>query len=92
MKLSLDSIGYGGYFTAPGEQASLEEAMKRAAIDPAKDVGGKVVRVWPGSIQSGGGNARQPQGHAAVGGLSEGLQGYRLRRLPVPRAVPADYR
>lgn len=31
MKLSLDSIGYGGYFTAPGEQATLEEAMKRAA-------------------------------------------------------------
>lgn len=31
MKLSLDSIGYGGYFTAPGEQASLEEAMNRAA-------------------------------------------------------------
>ncbi len=31
MKLSLDSIGYGGYFTAPGEQANLEEAMKRAA-------------------------------------------------------------
>ncbi|MBN2316711.1 MAG: TIM barrel protein, partial [Sedimentisphaerales bacterium] len=32
MKLSLDSIGYGGYFTAPGEQADLEEAMKRAAM------------------------------------------------------------
>lgn len=31
MKLSLDSIGYGGYFTAPGEQADLEEAMRRAA-------------------------------------------------------------
>jgi len=31
MKLSLDSVGYGGYFTAPGEQATLEEAMKRAA-------------------------------------------------------------
>ena len=31
MKLSLDSIGYGGYFTAPGEEASLEEAMRRAA-------------------------------------------------------------
>lgn len=31
MKLSLDSIGYGGYFTAPGEQATLEEAMRRAA-------------------------------------------------------------
>lgn len=31
MKLSLDSIGYGGYFTAPGEKASLEDAMKRAA-------------------------------------------------------------
>jgi sugar phosphate isomerase/epimerase len=31
MKLSLDSIGYGGYFTAPGEKASLEEAMRRAA-------------------------------------------------------------
>lgn len=31
MKLSLDSIGYGGYFTAPHESASLEEAMRRAA-------------------------------------------------------------
>jgi sugar phosphate isomerase/epimerase len=31
MKLSLDSIGYGGYFTAPGESASLEDSMKRAA-------------------------------------------------------------
>jgi sugar phosphate isomerase/epimerase len=31
MKLSLDSIGYGGYFTAPGEQATLEHAMERAA-------------------------------------------------------------
>ncbi|MBM3747240.1 MAG: sugar phosphate isomerase/epimerase [Acidobacteria bacterium] len=31
MKLSLDSIGYGGYFTAPGERVSLEEAMKRAS-------------------------------------------------------------
>ena len=31
MKLSLDSIGYGGYFTAPGEQATLEHAMRRAA-------------------------------------------------------------
>lgn len=31
MKLSLDSIGYGGYFTAPGESATLEETMKRAA-------------------------------------------------------------
>jgi hypothetical protein len=31
MKLSLDSIGYGGYFTAPGESASLEESMRRAA-------------------------------------------------------------
>ena len=31
MKLSLDSIGYGGYFTAPGEETNLEEAMKRAA-------------------------------------------------------------
>ena len=31
MKLSLDSIGYGGYFTAPGESASLEEAMRRAS-------------------------------------------------------------
>ena len=31
MKLSLDSIGYGGYFTRPGESATLEEAMKRAA-------------------------------------------------------------
>ena len=31
MKLSLDSIGYGGYFTAPGEKTTLEEAMRRAA-------------------------------------------------------------
>ena len=31
VKLSMDSIGYGGYFTAPGEQASLEDAMRRAA-------------------------------------------------------------
>jgi sugar phosphate isomerase/epimerase len=31
MKLSLDSIGYGGYFTAPGEQSTLEDAMRRAA-------------------------------------------------------------
>ena len=31
MKLSLDSIGYGGYFTAPGEQTTLEDAMRRAS-------------------------------------------------------------
>lgn len=31
MKLSLDSIGYGGYFTAPGESVALEETMRRAA-------------------------------------------------------------
>ena len=31
MKLSLDTIGYGGYFTAPGEQTTLEDAMRRAA-------------------------------------------------------------
>jgi len=31
MKLSLDVIGYGGYFTAPGENLNLEEAVKRAA-------------------------------------------------------------
>ena len=31
MKLSLDTIGYGGYFTAPGEQTTLEDAMGRAA-------------------------------------------------------------
>jgi sugar phosphate isomerase/epimerase len=31
MKLSLDSIGYGGYFTAPGESLPLEEAFKKAA-------------------------------------------------------------
>jgi sugar phosphate isomerase/epimerase len=31
MKLSLDSIGYGGYFTRRGESATLEEAMRRAA-------------------------------------------------------------
>lgn len=31
MKLSLDSIGYGGYFTAPGESTTLEDCMRRAA-------------------------------------------------------------
>ncbi len=31
MRLSLDSVGYGGYFTAPGEKLSLEDAFKRAA-------------------------------------------------------------
>ncbi len=31
MRLSLDTIGYGGYFTAPGESLSLEEGVKRAA-------------------------------------------------------------
>jgi len=31
MKLSMDSIGYGGYFTAPGESLPLEEAFKKAA-------------------------------------------------------------
>ena len=31
MKLSLDSIGYGGYFTAPGESTTLEDTMRRAA-------------------------------------------------------------
>jgi sugar phosphate isomerase/epimerase len=31
MKLSLDTIGYGGYFTAPGERTDLEDAMRRAA-------------------------------------------------------------
>jgi len=31
MKLSLDSIGYGGYFTAPGESLPLEETFRRAA-------------------------------------------------------------
>jgi sugar phosphate isomerase/epimerase len=31
MKLSLDSIGYGGYFTRNGESATLEEAMRRAS-------------------------------------------------------------
>lgn len=31
MKLSLDTVGYGGYFTAKGEQLSLEKAFKRAA-------------------------------------------------------------
>ncbi|KPJ81130.1 MAG: hypothetical protein AMS17_19830 [Spirochaetes bacterium DG_61] len=31
MKLSMDSVGYGGYFTAPGESLPLEEAFKRAA-------------------------------------------------------------
>jgi len=31
MKLSLDVIGYGGYFTLPGENLVLEEAVRRAA-------------------------------------------------------------
>lgn len=31
MKLSLDTIGYGGYFTAPNERLSLEDAIRRAA-------------------------------------------------------------
>ncbi|MCI0538585.1 MAG: sugar phosphate isomerase/epimerase [Verrucomicrobiales bacterium] len=31
MKLSLDTIGYGGYFTANKESLSLEEAVRRAA-------------------------------------------------------------
>lgn len=31
MKLSMDSIGYGGYFTAPGESTTLEDSMHRAA-------------------------------------------------------------
>jgi sugar phosphate isomerase/epimerase len=31
MKLSLDTIGYGGYFTAAREQLPLEEAVRRAA-------------------------------------------------------------
>jgi sugar phosphate isomerase/epimerase len=31
MKLSLDTVGYGGYFTAKGEQLPLEEGFKRAA-------------------------------------------------------------
>ena len=31
MRLSLDTIGYGGYFTAPGESLTLEEGVKRAA-------------------------------------------------------------
>ena len=31
MKLSLDTIGYGGYFTAPGEQLALEDAVRKAA-------------------------------------------------------------
>ncbi len=31
MKLSLDTIGYGGYFTAQGEELPLEDAIRRAA-------------------------------------------------------------
>jgi sugar phosphate isomerase/epimerase len=31
MRLSLDIIGYGGYFTAPGEKLPLEDAVRRAA-------------------------------------------------------------
>ena len=29
MKLSLDTVGYGGYFTAKGEMLSLEESFNR---------------------------------------------------------------
>ena len=31
MKLSLDVIGYGGYFTKKGEELSLEDSLRRAA-------------------------------------------------------------
>lgn len=31
MKLSLDIIGYGGYFTEPGESLSVEDSVRRAA-------------------------------------------------------------
>jgi len=31
MRLSMDTIGYGGYFTAAGESLPLEDAVKRAA-------------------------------------------------------------
>ena len=31
MKLSLDTIGYGGYFTRPDERLSLEHSVRRAA-------------------------------------------------------------
>jgi len=31
MRFSMDVIGYGGYFTQPGELLSLEESIKRAA-------------------------------------------------------------
>ncbi len=31
MRLSLDVVGYGGYFTMPGERLSLEDAVRRAA-------------------------------------------------------------
>ena len=31
MKLSLDTIGYGGYFTRPGELLSLEDSVRRAS-------------------------------------------------------------
>jgi sugar phosphate isomerase/epimerase len=31
MRLSLDTVGYGGYFTAPGESLPLEDAFKRGA-------------------------------------------------------------
>ncbi|MCK4628496.1 MAG: TIM barrel protein, partial [Sedimentisphaerales bacterium] len=31
MKLSLDTVGYGGYFTANHEGASMEEAFEKAA-------------------------------------------------------------
>ena len=31
MRLSLDAIGYGGYFTKPGATLPLEGAIRRAA-------------------------------------------------------------
>ena len=31
MKLSMDTVGYGGYFTLQGEQLPLEDAFKKAA-------------------------------------------------------------
>ncbi len=32
MKLSLDTIGYGGYFTKNYQKISLEDAVRKAAL------------------------------------------------------------
>lgn len=80
MKLSLDSIGYGGYFTAPGEQANLEEAIKRIADDVQSAMGiadaGLYIDVRndysPGSSFFGLINAVRIYNRAKIGASSDG--------------------